>query len=131
MLTEGGIAEFYMANYIAAERLLTEALAISRELELTQGEARTLHGLGRCALETGNLAQAEAYFEAALAAYRVVSDPPYIGAVLSNLAEIALERGDLQRSRALLMKRLWSWRSRFLSCLWAPGVPGAAGRRLR
>ena len=96
-----GTTEFLLDDPTAAEVSITELLALSRDLDLILGHAGALYYLGRLASMAGDASLAEVYLESAADAYLEAGDIVDWGHVISVLAEIAMFRGDLQRSRAL------------------------------
>jgi tetratricopeptide (TPR) repeat protein len=106
LLFERGAVEHVAVDLPAVEALMTETLAISRDLGLGLGEAGAMYYLGRVAAVSGDIGRAEACLEAAAAAYHAVGDAIEGYNILSVLAEMVMFRGDLQRSRELHQQAL-------------------------
>lgn len=100
-----------MGKDTAAQPLLEQALAIFRERKIAPFQVVTLVHLGNVELGLGNIEQARAYHEEALAAARIINEQWLISFALNNLGEVARTQGkfDLARkyyeeSEALLLK---------------------------
>ena len=102
VLAQAGILMHWGHEDGKAQAYEEESLALSRVLGYGKGEADALQYLGRIA-HIGWLDQdtAQGYFEQALASYRTLADPGGAATVLFLLAEIALDRADFPRARAL------------------------------
>ncbi|MGB3219866.1 MAG: tetratricopeptide repeat protein, partial [Anaerolineae bacterium] len=96
-----GTAEFLADEITAAEASISESLALSRDLNLVSGQAGAHYYLGRLASMAGDTSRAEMHLEAATSSFLEAGDVIDWGHVISVLAEIAMFRGDLRRSRAL------------------------------
>jgi tetratricopeptide (TPR) repeat protein len=68
--------------------------------------ARALLGAGSVALEAGDLAGAESFWEESLARYRLIGQPWGTARAQGSLADVALARGDLARAEAHYAGRL-------------------------
>jgi predicted ATPase len=92
-----------------ARALLNEALAIYRQKRNHDGVVRCLNNLGLKALVDQNLDEAANLFQSALALSRelaVQGRGPGTVVVLGNLADVAIERGDLVNARQLVEEHL-------------------------
>jgi hypothetical protein len=93
-----GYAKLALGDYQGAEVLSEEALALSRELKDTQGEAICLMSLGIAAARRGGLGWARALLEESLHLHRELGGIRDIAESLEALAEVASERGEVRRS---------------------------------
>ncbi|HKQ79522.1 MAG TPA: tetratricopeptide repeat protein [Blastocatellia bacterium] len=85
-----------------AIRYFEQALAINREVGDRPGEGSTLSGLGQAYQSLRQIEKAVSHFQQALAVHREVKDRPTEVQTLHNYAKAELDRGDLDRSRALI-----------------------------
>jgi ATP/maltotriose-dependent transcriptional regulator MalT len=85
---------------MAARPLLTESEILCRQLGSTWQLAYLLRQLGLIAWHQGNLAQAEAYTQEALALARELGDKSLIANTLQNLGYFASLQGDLKQAGA-------------------------------
>ena len=99
-----GITEFLADDPDAAEASMVDLLTLSRQLNLVLGQAGAKYYLGRLASMTGDAQRAEAFLESAAGDFLEAGEIIDWGHVISILAEIAMFRGDLQRSRSLHMQ---------------------------
>jgi non-specific serine/threonine protein kinase len=84
---------------------------LERALERVGGDvshrrASALTGAGVFAAHRGDLAKAAAFHEASLMLTRELGDPLTIASALSNLANISIERNDLDRARELYVESI-------------------------
>ena len=100
-LNAAGNLAWHQTDYRAAQALLEESLAISRELGDRGGIAQSLNNLGNVAIEQGDYPAARALYEESLAIRRELGDRRGIASVLGNLGIVAYERGDFAAARTL------------------------------
>ncbi len=104
-----------------AERLATEAAAVSGAASYGLGEAMARHQLGQAALRRGDPAAADALYAAAVARFRALGEPVWEGAALRDLGVEAGVRGEHGRATGYHEAALAVWRR--LDHPW--GVPAA------
>lgn len=97
-LNAAGSLAGYQSDYMRAETLLNESLAIRRTLGDKQGIANSLNNLGTLATGQGHYEQATMLFEESLALGRALGDKKNIAMSLNNLGNIALNTGDYHRA---------------------------------
>lgn len=90
-----------MADFRAARPLLTESLAIWRELGDASGAAVALNHLGWAAAQSGEYAHARALSNEALALNRSLGETRGVAVSLNNLGFVAHYEGDYARARVL------------------------------
>lgn len=90
----------------ASSTLFGEALALCRELDLPEGEAHALRGLGNNAVEAGRFAEARARYEASLALAERLELTAQIGSLLNNLGLVALYESNYARATELMQRCL-------------------------
>ncbi len=121
-----GRVYYQLGLYDAAERVLEQALPISRTLSGTErlDLAATLNELGRVYTRKGDYGRAEAAYREVLGIRRSVLGPdhPDVGKSLHNLGTVADERGHLGEAEALYKQAL--------PLLKRSGNPAAAGLTL-
>jgi tetratricopeptide (TPR) repeat protein len=100
-LSAAGILAWHQTDYRAAQTLLEESLAISRELGDRGGTASSLNNLGNVAIEQGDYPTARKLYEESLSIRRELGDRRSMAGVLGNLGIVAYEQGDLTAARAL------------------------------
>ncbi len=93
-------------DYPAAHALLTEGVALGRELDDKRSVAWALAGLGTVAFYRGDAAPARALVAEGLALWRGMGDAWGIAEALSWLGWIDLARGDAATARALLAEAM-------------------------
>ena len=93
-------------DYIVANNLCTESVAIFRELRDTWGIAYSLFLLARVPFTSGDYTTAGPIYEESLAVWRTLNDPWGLALPLNRLGEIACKRGDYDTARALLEESL-------------------------
>jgi predicted ATPase len=96
----GGIV-LLEGDHAAAAPILTEALALFRQLEDRPGEAHGLLGLGLCAVVRGDAAGARSTLREALELIRQIDDTLYLGFPMEGLAGVALLEGRFRRALVL------------------------------
>jgi len=74
--------------------------------DVSHRRASALTGAGVFAAHRGDLAKAAAFHEASLMLTRELGDPLTIASALSNVANIAIERNDLDRARELYVESI-------------------------
>ena len=83
-----------------AEALVTESLALARELGEAELVGQALYALGVVAHDRGELVKAEALYGEALGLWRDLGDRRGVALSLNTLATVALDRGDLSKAAA-------------------------------
>ena len=101
---------YYQGDYLAAQTLYDDSLAIRRDLSDPVGIARTLNNLGNVAWQQGELASAQALYEESLTIARDQKDRWGIGHSLTNLAGITFAQGNFASARARYEECLAIWR---------------------
>jgi tetratricopeptide (TPR) repeat protein len=94
----------------SAQRLVEEALAISRKLDDREGIATALVGLGSVAQQREEFETARAWHEEGLAIRRELGDKGGMAFSLHALGWVAAQQGDLAGSRALHQESVAIWR---------------------
>ena len=89
-------------DYLKSKQLAHEALSEHRALGNRFDIAWDLHGTGFAALKLGELADAEKYWREAIQMFVDAADSSGIVLQLSNFAELAKARGDLERHATLV-----------------------------
>jgi predicted ATPase len=87
-------------HFEEGRRWLERVLA-ARGTDLPAVRAKVLSGAGNLAHDQGDLAQAQALHETALALWRELGDKSGIAASLNNLGRLAHDRGELDQAQAL------------------------------
>jgi predicted ATPase/class 3 adenylate cyclase/Tfp pilus assembly protein PilF len=105
LLGAGGLA-WRQGELTAAEPLLTESLALCRELEDARGIATALNGLGILAAERGELDRAQALYEEALARWREIGDSGQVANLLNSLGSLADRRQEYAGAKSLFRESL-------------------------
>src|SRR5262245_59684513 len=85
-----------------AIRYFEQALAINREVTDRPSEGYTLSGLGRAYQTLRQIEKADSHFQQALAVQREVKDRAMVVQTLQSYAKAELDRGGLDRARALI-----------------------------
>jgi non-specific serine/threonine protein kinase len=93
-------------DYARATALFDEVLAMGPGLALPSRTAWTMRNLGRLALLSGDIKAATDWQEQALAIFRQEDHRFGVAYVLSELADIALARGEFSRAGVLWRERL-------------------------
>ncbi len=101
-----GVLADLQGDFPRAETLLTESLALGRELADPALVAPVLYALGVVAHDRGDLVQAEARYEEALVPWRQQDDRRGIALALNTLGIIALDRADLVKAAATFEESL-------------------------
>jgi len=88
------------------ESLLTESLAIFREVGDTAGIAEALNMLGEVKRLQDDDDAARQLYEESLLLWRTLGDEQYVAMILHNLGRVAQRQGDSRRAAALLLESL-------------------------
>ncbi|MFN8474704.1 MAG: tetratricopeptide repeat protein [Anaerolineae bacterium] len=107
-------------DYVAAQTLQEEALAIYRELGDTRGLGRALHRLGSIYYAQGDYRAADAKFRSCLVLFRDQKDNGGMGLALHSLGEVATAQGcygdadifyreALERGQAVGNRQIVAW----------------------
>jgi DNA-binding CsgD family transcriptional regulator/tetratricopeptide (TPR) repeat protein len=95
-----------VGDYETASDLLTEALAIYRELDERRGTADMLLQLGWAAMRSGQYDQAKDLLNESLPLFRELGEAALLGLVLAGLGELAIRQGLYEEANALLQESL-------------------------
>ncbi|MCS7208572.1 MAG: tetratricopeptide repeat protein [Fimbriimonadales bacterium] len=98
VLHNWGILCYRQKQYREAQQLACEARALYEQIRAPLPLANTLNLLGVCYAELGQYAEAQACYEQAVAHYQTAGYRHGIAAVYSNLVEMALQQGQLDRA---------------------------------
>ncbi len=90
----GGALAINQSDYAEATKMLTESLAIRRELGNARGTAAALSTLSTLHLQRGDLTKAREFEEEAISIFRELVDGIGEAIGLLNLGEISLRQGD-------------------------------------
>jgi predicted ATPase/transcriptional regulator with XRE-family HTH domain/Tfp pilus assembly protein PilF len=93
-LSQLGIVDFHLGNYLLARSHYEESLSIRRNLGDAPGAARTLNNLGLMAIAQGEYILARSLFEESLATRRELGDKRGTAMTLTNLANTYYYLGD-------------------------------------
>jgi len=96
----GALAE-EQADFVAAESLHRESLAVRREIDDAVGVAESLNNLGNVANLRGDYGAAQALHAEALEKRRELGDDWGVAASLNNLGNVAEYQGDFDEARTL------------------------------
>jgi len=105
-LTHLGLCHFRLGEYRQAVDLLTQALAISRDIGDRAGEANALGNLGLCHLNLGEYRQAVDLLTQALAISRDIGDRVGEASDLSNLGSCHYYLGEYRQAMDLYAQAL-------------------------
>ena len=97
-----GAAFATLGQYPEAERALVLRIGTARDNDDPLGQVYGLNNLGNLYVNQGRLLEGQAYFEEALQIARTTGDSRAIGLSLSNLGQVATQRGDLDVAVQLL-----------------------------
>ncbi|CAA9434270.1 MAG: hypothetical protein AVDCRST_MAG03-3511 [uncultured Rubrobacteraceae bacterium] len=106
-----GVLARNQADYDRARALLTEGLALQRELGDGKGTADVLLNLGTVALDRGDPAGAATLFDESLSLRRQLGDRWGAALALNNLGVAARARGDLADAASLCEESLEEFRA--------------------
>jgi predicted ATPase len=109
-LFAAGVLAGEQGDYIAADSLTTESLAIARELGDQRSIAVSLNALAVNVRDRGDLSGSRTLFEQSLAAWRELHDALAIARALSNLAGVVKSQGDFQHASVLYGETLTVFR---------------------
>ena len=101
-LVNCGVAYFFVSDAVRARRCFQECLELPREDIEAEVVVDALDGIGRVAVQTGDLRAAESAFTQALALARETEYDDGCCTALSWLGEISRVRGDYARARPLI-----------------------------
>ena len=93
-------------DYDAAQAMLREALALTRETHETEVTANVLDALGDLAWLQGDFVQAESYYEECLSLRRPSENLSKIALALISIGNAAVERGDFDRAESVNVEGL-------------------------
>ncbi|MGC1257332.1 MAG: protein kinase [Candidatus Acidiferrales bacterium] len=96
-----GVLASEQGDYAAADELMGEGLAISRQLHDAQGVAVSLNAMAVNARDRGDIDVARTLFDKSLAVWRGLHDQKAVARALSNLASVVNSQGDYARARGL------------------------------
>ncbi|MGB3137209.1 MAG: tetratricopeptide repeat protein [Nodosilinea sp.] len=97
-----GAAFATLGQYPEAERALVLRIGTARDNDDRLGQVYGLNNLGNLYVNQGRLLEGQAHFEEALPIARATGDSRAIGLSLSNLGQVATQRGDLDVAVRLL-----------------------------
>lgn len=97
-----GAALATLGQYPEAERAFVLRVGTARDNDDLLGQVYGLNNLGNLYVNRGNLLEGQAHFEEALQIARATGDSRAIGVSLSNLGQVATQRGDLEAAVQLL-----------------------------
>jgi predicted ATPase/class 3 adenylate cyclase len=109
LLGAGNLASL-QGDYVSAETLLTESLAIGREVGNQRGAAWSLASLGWVRHIQGDAAAAHRLLEESATIGREVGDTSVTAFALHSLAQVRERQGDLATARAYEEESLAIWR---------------------
>jgi tetratricopeptide (TPR) repeat protein len=109
-LDSAGFLARYQGAYTAAQSLISESLAIRRELGDRRGEADALANLGFVILHQGEYAEARSLYQGSLDINRELGNEQGVADALSHLALAAFYEDDYDSARALDEQSLAIWR---------------------
>ncbi|RMD95974.1 MAG: adenylate/guanylate cyclase domain-containing protein [Bacteroidetes bacterium] len=95
-----------VGDYETAPGLLTESLAIYRELGDQRGTADMLMQLGWAAMRVGDYEKAATFLEECLALFRTLGETFMIAAALAGLGELAVRQERLEQAKVILAESL-------------------------
>ncbi|WP_339828786.1 tetratricopeptide repeat protein [uncultured Arenimonas sp.] len=101
VLSRLGILHTYTDQYDQARRYLQEAMAAERRAGLMTVSPELSHSQGQLALREGDLANASAHIEAALAGFRLQGNRRSEGIALNSLANLRRRQGRFEEARDL------------------------------
>jgi predicted ATPase len=102
---------WWLRGYLTEGRSVLERVIAERDAMPTADCAAALSGVAFLVEAQGDMEQAEAFQEEALALYRTSGDSEGIGRALAALGAISRQRGDLAMARARLQEGLEAWRA--------------------
>lgn len=105
-LNGAGVLAWSQGDYVGAQALHEESLALRRELGDKLGVAHTLTNLGNVAWSQGDYAAAQALHEESLVLKRELGDKLGISYSLNNLGTVAKEQSAFVAARALYVESL-------------------------
>ncbi len=97
-----GAAFATLGQYPEAERALVLRIGTAHDNDDPLGQVYGLNNLGNLYINQGRLLEGQAHFEEALQLARTTGDSRAIGLSLSNLGQVATQRGDLDVAVRLL-----------------------------
>src|SRR5205814_7492493 len=102
-----GLTKVYVGDLGEGLALSREGLAIRRKLGDTGGLGRSLNNLGEAMRYQGNYEEANEFYTEALSIFALdAKDDWGVGMVLSNMAHVAIHKGDHDGAAALLERGL-------------------------
>jgi predicted ATPase/DNA-binding SARP family transcriptional activator len=109
-LVRGGLFPYRQGDMAAARDCFEEALALYRQLDDSDGVARSIAELGAVAVGEGDLERADALYREAIPLFQQLGQPARVATSLSNLAAIASRRSELDDAidyglRAIALQR--------------------------
>jgi predicted ATPase/transcriptional regulator with XRE-family HTH domain len=110
VLNGAGVLARNQADYVRATTLLSESLALQRDIGDTGGIAAALNDLATVALDRGDHAQAAVFFEETLVLRREGNDRWGMALALNNVAVAGLHAGDYKRAALLCTESLGLFR---------------------
>ena len=105
-LFEAGQLAYFMGRYAEAQALLSDSVAIARELGDEGRVAAALQTLGMAAMGQGDLSAARRHLEEALALQRSRGDKRRVAAALNALGQLHRVEGALDRAEPLYREGL-------------------------
>ncbi|MFZ0039611.1 MAG: tetratricopeptide repeat protein, partial [Candidatus Acidiferrales bacterium] len=100
-LFSAGVLAIELGDYTSGNGLVSESLAIARELHDNQGAAVSVNALAVLARDQGDLELAHSRFEESLLLWRELGDQKAVARSLSNLASVVKLQGDYPRAYSL------------------------------
>lgn len=97
-----GTAFALLDRYPEAERAFVLRIGTARDNDDLLGQVYGLNNLGNLYINQGKLLEGQAHFEEALQIARTTGDARALGVSLSNLGQVATQRGDLDVAVRLL-----------------------------
>jgi non-specific serine/threonine protein kinase len=110
LLNQVGFLARYQGDFAAAYGLISESLAICRQLENKQLTADVMANLGYVVLYQGDHSQATTIYTEALVLYREVKNLQGMADTLSNMAQIPFYEHDYETAKRYVEEALLYWR---------------------
>ncbi|MBK8903559.1 MAG: tetratricopeptide repeat protein [Anaerolineaceae bacterium] len=101
-----GLSAYYLGEYGEAHRLLSESLAISRDLDNSWAIASSLNMLSLAAVAQGNYIEVQQLLREGLAHSQKLEDRYNIGVSLNGLGLVSQALGDEEEAQRSLRKAL-------------------------
>ena len=92
-----------------ARALFVEALRPSRQMGDPWAIAQHIRGLGRFALEYGNLGEAQAQIEESIERFQELGDVSQVNHARSDLAQVLRRQGQIDRAIGVVQGTLRAW----------------------